>query len=461
MLWDWSGYHVNQLETINKVYFYQGYAIAAGYGYVRGIAEPARSHLWKLYEMVSKENKRATMEMAGPLPQKGAIPETLHPPGMALLVSGFNELLGMRADVPIQILGIILGTIAAALIYGLTTFVFDSYIGFTAGLLYALFPPLAWASVDKSPGGLIIVFVVASFVCTFIGTHRDGLRSILWYSLSGLLIGLGSYLRPDFLFLPLFMVLGLWAYNRRLLQSVGFMVLAQVIAFLILLPWAYRNHSLTGRWIFTSTSVGATLITGLGEHNNPWGFGGSDADRLSEASAQGIQSAWNSEADLYFRKLFINSIKKNPSAFFKAVVLRLPIALAAPYDWGFENHTRMQIKAADNKSNRHIDNVLRSRIKLFTVNPLEAISAYWDRLIIIVFSLCSLVSVGILLIRDRHRFGLIFFIMIPHIYAIFSHILTHIEARFILPSMYCWIIALAYVIRRGWRYHIYEDPVSF
>jgi 4-amino-4-deoxy-L-arabinose transferase-like glycosyltransferase len=460
MLWEWSGYHVKQPGTINTIYFYQGYGIAAGYDYVRGIAEPAHSHLWELYYKVHKENKRVTSEMAGPLPQEGAVPETLHPPGMPLLAAGLNQLSGMRADVPMQIMGILFNTIAVVLVYWITTVAFNRHIGFTAALLYALFPPLAWISVNKSPDGLIGVFVIASFVCIFVGTHRSGLRSLWWIALSGFLIGLGSYLRPDFLLLPLFMTVGLWAYKRRLLHSIGMMVLAQMIAFLVLLPWAYRNHTLTDRWIFTSTAVGPTLITGLGTYNNPWGFGGLDADRIAQASAQGIENAWSSEADLYFRKLFINSIKTNPAGFLKAVALRLPTALAAPYSWGFENPQRLQIKAADKKSKYHIDSVLKSRIKLLISKPLQIFSVYWDRLIIIAFSLCCLVAVGILLIKERQRFGLMIFIMIPNIYDILSHMSTHMEARYILPTMYCWIIGLAYLINRGWRYRFNKQQVS-
>ena len=42
------------------------------------------------------------------------------------------------------------------------------------------------------------------------------------------------------------------------------MAIIQSIVFILLTPWAYRNHEICGRWIFTSTATGWTLVGGLG-----------------------------------------------------------------------------------------------------------------------------------------------------------------------------------------------------
>jgi 4-amino-4-deoxy-L-arabinose transferase-like glycosyltransferase len=453
VVWEWSDYYVHHENTLSSIYFYQGYGLVAGYGYVRGIGEPAHTHLWDLYRRVSNENTRVTPAMAGPLPQEGAIPEMLHPPGMALLVAGANIIFNIKADVPIQIMGIIFDSIAAVLVYWIASTAFNKRVGLLVGILYSLFPPLARGPAAKSPDGLIAVFVVGCFFCILKGARTSRWQSLGWYAASGLMLGLGSYLRPDYMLMPAFLVLGLWAYTRRLIRSLSAMVLTQMVVLLVLFPWAYRNYNLSNRWIFTSTSVGATLITGLGKFTNPWGFGHADEDRHKQAAAQGIPSAWTSEADLYFRKLFVKSVKEEPGAFFKAVLLRIPFAIATPYDWGFANPVRLQIKGGTRQAQDHRDSVLRSRLKVLNSRPLYMLAAYWDRLIIMILSVCSFISVGVLFVKEWQNRGLVFLLVAPHVYAILAHLITHMQPRFILPTMYCWLIGLGYMLAQGWRHY--------
>ena len=54
-------------------------------------------------------------------------------------------------------------------------------------------------------------------------------------------------------------------------------------------------------------------------------------------------------------------------------------------------------------------------------------------------------------ICERKRWPLILLLMGPHLYGILSHLPTHTEARFLLPSIFCWLTAFAYVITRPWR----------
>jgi hypothetical protein len=112
--------------------------------------------------------------------------------------------------------------------------------------------------------------------------------------------------------MPLFVGLGLWLYTRRFWQSFSAMVFAQVVVFLVLSPWAFRNYGICGRWVFTSSGVGATLITGLGEFNNPWGFGYTDEDRYKQAVLQGFSSAWSPGQIFISGDYFLKVFGRNP-----------------------------------------------------------------------------------------------------------------------------------------------------
>ena len=445
MLWSWSGWYGLPQYGMSKLYFREGYGIAAGYGLIQ-TRGATRQHLIDLYERVSRDSVRVTPEMAGPLPSKDeTAPSMLHPPGFALLVAGFNRTLGVRADEPMQVLGILLELIAAGLVYWVAATLVGARAGLLAGLIYAFFLPLAYhAAYAKEPQGLHGVFIVGCLAGVLQATRVRGWQALAWYAAGGVVLGLGSYIRPDYMLLPVFMVVGLWAYTRRFLRSVGAMVLVQLLVFATLLPWAYRNYRACGRWVFTSTGVGATLVTGLGEFENAWGIGGSDIDRGNEARAMGFESPWSSESDLYFREVFFKSVRERPGEYLSIVTRRLPLAIATPFRWGLANPYRTQRfgEAATGGEDRY--EVIRKR-------PWYVIAAYWDCMLPGGVMLAGLMCACIMLVRERRRAGMVLLLMSPHLYGIATHVLVHFEPRFILPSAFCWFIALGYVLARGGR----------
>jgi hypothetical protein len=54
-----------------------------------------------------------------------------------------------------------------------------------------------------------------------------------------------------------------------------------------------------------------------------------------------------------------------------------------------------------------------------------------------------------LLICERHRFGLVFFLLSPHLYSIGMDTLIHYVPRHVLPSVSSFLIGLSYVLSRG------------
>jgi hypothetical protein len=237
--------------------------------------------------------------------------------------------------------------------------------------------------------------------------------------------------------MPIFMVLGLWIYTRTLWKPVWTMVLAQLTVLFVLFPWAYRNHNLSGRWIFTSTSVGATLVTGLGEFRNPWGLGPTDEDRAKEAAAVGIPSPWFSDADLHFRKLFLQCIIEKPTAYLGTVVRRVPLVAAPPFTFGFSNPAKTKTFTQMREGHQDRYDVLRSQTLYF-------LKAYWDYLGMAALAFLCTLSVTVLCFKEW-RNPIIFFLLCPHLYCISSHILTHLEPRFLLPTIFCWLFGLSYV----------------
>ncbi len=445
LIWYLSGWHVIPDSSMALSYFWRGYGIAAGYGYVAA-ERSSLDHLISLEERVRAESFRVTPETAGPLEPHGVRAETLHPPGMALLIAGANRLFGIPADLPVQLLYLIVDSATAVLVGWIAGVTLGSRVGFASGLAYALFPPSAYMAIAKLPTGIFPMFIAGSLACALQGLRQSGRRRWRWYAGSGLVLGLGGYFRPDYVLMPILVGLGLWAYSRRFWHSFKATALAQVLVFVVLLPWAYRNHAVFDRWIFTSTSAGGTMINGLGTFRNPWGFGPRDEDREKEAAAVGIDSAWSPDADAHFRKVFVRSIREHPGGFWMRMLYRAPAAVATPFDLGFTNPWRTHGFTELRKEGQ-------DRYSFFREHPGYVLRAYSDSLLSALLTFFCLGCTTLMVVLERRRrLGLVLLLLSPHLYSVASHLpLSHMQAYYLLPSMFCWLIGVGYVLAKGWR----------
>jgi 4-amino-4-deoxy-L-arabinose transferase-like glycosyltransferase len=374
----------------------------------------------------------------------GARLETMHPPGTPLLIAGIHHVFGIPADFPLQLLSLVIDAIAAVLVYWMGCVVLGARVGLAAGLAYAFFPPAAYMAISKAPTGILSFFVAGSLACTLQALRQTGREKWIWYAAVGLMLGVGGYFRADYILMPAFLGIGLWLFTRRFWNSVQAMVLAQIVVFVVLLPWAARNHAIYGRWIFSSTSAGGTMINGLGTFRNPWGFGPLDENRGEQAAAVGLSSAWSPEADEYFRSLFLRSIREHPVGWVTSMLYRLPVAVATPYDIGVRNTAKTQTYSGARKPGE-------DRIDFIKRDPGYFLRAYWDRWVPAGVTLLSLACVVIMAFVER-RAGLVVLILSPHIYSIVTHLmLSHMQPYFLLPSMFCWLFGVGYVLARGWR----------
>lgn len=291
------------------------------------------------------------------------------------------------------------------------------------------------------PDGLIGPCIVAMVAAYLKAVRSIRWQAYAWYAAAGLALGIGSYLRPDYLLAPIAMLPFLWACLRRLLPAVLGTVMVMVVALATLSPWAHRNHVLYDRWIFTSSGAGATLVTGLGEFRNPWGIGATDTDRHEEARANGFVSAWIPEADQYFRQVWWQAVSSQPTAYLRLMIKRLPIALAPPFEFGFDNPLRTRTFTDSRKAGQ-------DRYQAVLSDPKYLLAAYWDNLLMAALSGVALLASLWWLVLDNQRWAMILLVLSPHLYSIATHVIIHVEPRFLLPSMFGLLIGLAFVVVR-------------
>jgi len=125
---------------------------------------------------------------------------------------------------------------------------------------------------------ILTMFVVALILCTALHPALRG-RSWLQSLLIGFAVGALIYLRPTFLYLPVFMLAGiviLKLFYRRL--PVRNFIIITGIALLTLVPWTIRNYIVFHKFIPLVSAGGAEL----------WGANFEIADR----------AVWNSVSDI-------------------------------------------------------------------------------------------------------------------------------------------------------------------
>lgn len=99
-----------------------------------------------------------------------------------------------------------------------------------------------------------------------------------WW-IGAVILAISCLVRPSAIMLPIMLALVSAARKRDLLIRP---IVIAAITVLLLVPWAYRNHRVIGRWVWTTTNSGVTLYDGF----NPGATGGSDQgfvfDKLRE-----------------------------------------------------------------------------------------------------------------------------------------------------------------------------------
>ena len=435
VLWSLNGSMIVPQVSLSERYFQEGYAIVAGWGYVAGDGPLAA------LTPAQRAVERGERDPGTDVPRPASFyPETLHPPGMSLLVAALHRTFGGDANLAMMLVGALLDTAAAVILYALVCAAWSEGVAFAAALTYAAFVPQAYAATaDRLPNGLTSFFVIATFACAMRGVAAVGRARWGWFALAGLICGLGGYMRPDYDLLALWLVPFLWLAMRGLRPAATCAALMLAVTIATLVPWAYRNHRIDGRWTFTSSAVGSTLVEGLGEFANPWGIGYSDAWLAREAQAHGFASAWTLDADAYFSELFARDVRAHPLAYVATLIKRVPLVVAPAHLFGFVNprktQTFTQARAAG-----------LDRYAAIVRHPGYVVAAYWDALIFSAIGLLFLGCSVAMLWIERERFATVALLMAPHAYGIATHLLSDAEPRYLLPSTFSLMIGFGYAV---------------
>jgi len=154
-----------------------------------------------------------------------------------------------------------------------------------------------------------------------------------WAMLCGVvLLALSVQVRPEALGLPVVMAIAAMFANpaTRTRRALPPALTGVVLTLLVLLPWAMRNRTVLGRWIWLTTNGGITAYDGF----NPDADGSSDQSFI--AAMPQLKDMTELERDAYLRNQAAAFVRQNPEAAVELAGRKIartwsPVPLSAQY----------------------------------------------------------------------------------------------------------------------------------
>ncbi|MBN2226391.1 MAG: glycosyltransferase family 39 protein [candidate division Zixibacteria bacterium] len=178
-----------------------------------------------------------------------------------------------------RIFGHLVGLIAVLLTYQLADRLFTRRVAIVAGILHALYPLAVYFESELLVDSLFTMLTELSLLCLLIAGER---KTIRWYFITGVVIGLAAITRPVILGLvPVYLIWILFDREKSAgyLRPIGAMILGML---LLIFPITIRNHAVGDDLVLISASGGVNFYIG----NNP------DADGLTAAMPPPLGANW-------------------------------------------------------------------------------------------------------------------------------------------------------------------------
>ena len=231
-------------------------------------------------------------------------------PGFPALLALSRKLSG---DSPLaaRFLLAVIGTAACGAVYLLGRQLFDERVGLIACGLTAFSPVMAGFSVLLLSETLFALTLTLSLWCAAHWLTAESREpkaesryAVFWPIFTGISIAAATYVRPSWLLAGPILASAVIAlsfkkrYHSQRPTANGFRLEAAVMLLALfgaLLPWAWRNHSVCGHWVFTTLWSGPSLYDGL----NPVANGDSNMAFFDRDNLMATKSEW--EVDQHYK----------------------------------------------------------------------------------------------------------------------------------------------------------------
>ncbi|MEM9774597.1 MAG: glycosyltransferase family 39 protein [Chloroflexota bacterium] len=184
--------------------------------------------------------------------------DSFHPPLFFHLLQIWSNF--GQEEAFLRILPALLASIGTIPIFIIGRRIFNSGVGLTAALLFALNPLVMWYSQELRMYAQFITFGLLSTAClaTFISTENNRLKiwSALFFVMSTIGILYSHYLSMLFVYAQLLLLLVVWGFGRASLKQVGLWALGVAISVGFYWPWI---NSVPGNRFYTRLLSGDSV----------------------------------------------------------------------------------------------------------------------------------------------------------------------------------------------------------
>jgi 4-amino-4-deoxy-L-arabinose transferase-like glycosyltransferase len=361
-------------------------------------------------------------------------------PGYPALLAVTYKIFGHERYIYLQILQAIADSFLVFAMFSIAAWLFNPGVGFFSALLFALWIPearLSVAPLHDAPMTLILL-LAAFFWIKYLSTNSK------WFALAPAgIIGLGSFLRSDYIFLPVFFGVVLYLYKGEFKKSVVFVISSLLLIFLILFPWGMRNYHLFGKFQVTRATLWQSVWEGFGEFNNPFGAVLDDQVTFEQVKSEypGIEYDSPQYQEALKRKV-IRALRAYPIWYISILPRRLANMLLIRNfnDWGFPLDPKLSFRRLKLPFHMYCKYILKYPNQLFY----RLIRRVCEPL------LFFLALMGVWVYREEWKKTMLVF-CIP-VYAILSHLPVYWEPRYILPAQFPYLIfCVAFLQKLYWR----------
>ncbi|MBN1510901.1 MAG: glycosyltransferase family 39 protein [Phycisphaerae bacterium] len=192
------------------------------------------------------------------LPQyPGAYQAPGYPAFMALVMRVWG-----RSLVAVKFVQVLLSTATVGLVFLIGRNGYGARSGLVAAFICAIYPNLIAFS-HYLWSETLFLFLLTGGICLLTGRNRAVPPPMHRWALAGVCLGAAAMTRAIALYiLPLVLLWMLLLHRQRLRRALGEAAVTAGVVVLIILPWTYRNHRITGGFVLVDTSGAFNLWRG-------------------------------------------------------------------------------------------------------------------------------------------------------------------------------------------------------
>lgn len=292
--------------------------LAQGKGFVveRDFFKFASNYMNNLNKTVDYEDIKKIFPKDGPF-EKPHLADTW---GYAVLLGIIWKITGSSRLVFMEIFQSFIDTLMVFLIIYIAEFVFrDRKKALIAGFLYSFFPSCLFLSAvpNRTVFAGWALILSTFFYIKFLENER-----LAWALVSGVIIGLFSWVRPTAFLFPIGLSFHYFIFRKNLKNT--FKVLSSMFAsvlFIFSIPFSFVYKYYTGSYNYLNQ--GAALWEGLGEYPNPYSFKCDDDEAYKRALELGYSGErWTPEFNKLLGREARRVIIEHPLFYLKVLLRR-------------------------------------------------------------------------------------------------------------------------------------------